>query len=268
MTAILKESDRPDLDTLSSWCIRLACRIRESAVSDKLCSVWVRVVRLQRNDLIRSHIRKVIPLVLRIMSHNIILASAFAITEVQLEEVVLGRASDVAHGQLILLHLVEWLPDIEKGNTSRQEVIGFILHKLLHPHRAGFSCVIAMYKTDRCSLRCIRFLSEFLRRIILRSNGVIEDEDSLRALSLLQELDDLRVELLAHELFILPLVGGILSGEVVDGKAFLVNRELLRLIPGIVDLHLMRIISGLMNAVGLLGFVEIELGQLRLDLKG
>lgn len=199
-----------------------------------------------------------------IVPHHVVLSRPVSILKVQLEEILTGRAGDIAHGERILLDLVERLPHVEESDTSRQKILSLIFEELANAKRTRLARVIAMHQTHSRALRRVLLILNRLREILsagigLGADGVVEDLNSLRSLGLLQELHDLGVELLPNQVFVAPFVVGEVGGEVVDFEALFVDGEFALLFPSVVDLHFLRVIARFVDFAGFIGFVEVQL---------
>ena len=94
-----KECDSANLYTLTKWRVRRGCRVIEGGVTHKTGpAVYRGVEGLQENDLVRSHLGEIPPFMSGRMAHDIVLAVAIAIAEIELKEVLRRRRGDVAHG--------------------------------------------------------------------------------------------------------------------------------------------------------------------------
>lgn len=110
---------------------------------------------------------------------------------------------------------------------------------------------------------CILLVSDSLgeglaARIALGADGVVEHLHPLGSLSLLQKLNNFRIELLSHFVFVVPSVCRVIRFEIVNGKALFVDAELLRVVPCIVYLDLRRLIARLVYTFGFLSLVKVE----------
>jgi hypothetical protein len=227
--------------------------------------IGLQVKRLEEYHLLRRHLGEV-PLVLWRVTHDVVLARAFAIAEVELEEVVWRRGCDVAHGERALLHDVQRFPNVDEGDAAGKEIFCFITEELAHAEGARFSSIVAVDEHDWGALRRVGLLRELLGLVLLRADGMVKDEHAFGADGFLQELDNLRIEVCPGRLFIFPLVEPSL--EVVQRKPFLVKRKLLRSMLTIKERNLVRVIPGLMNRPGSSRLVEVQLRELRTKILG
>ena len=149
-----------------------------------------------------------------------------------------------------------------------EQLVGFVGEQLFHAQGSGFRRVVAVHEHDGRALGRVGLLGQFLRDVRLGPDGVVEDEDALRADALFEEVDDERVEFGPDALLVLP--GVVVGLEVVHGEAFAVFGEGLGGVarPAVVDGDVVRVVAGLVDVLRGVGFVEVELGQFGLDVFG
>ena len=219
------------------------------------------VVRLEEDELFGCHFRKVPPLVLWRVAHQVVLTVAFSISQVELEEVFRGRRGNIAHCQGPFLNdVVNGLPDIDEGHTARQEFLRFTSKELLHTQRPGFGCVVTVHKHDWHALRGVGLLCELLSLIYHTADCVVENKYALGADGFLQEVNDLGIEVRPDCFFIFPRLESSL--EVVQRKALFVNREFFGKVPAIVYPNSMWIVAWLVNVLGSWSLTKVYLGEL------
>lgn len=191
----LEETNRPNFATLPIRCILLACRVHKRRMSHKLRPRRIGIISLEQNALIGLHVRKIDPLVLVAIPHDIVLAGAIPVSQVQLEEILGWGAGHVAHGQRVLFDFVEGFPDVDEGHATSEKIVCFVGQELFDAERGGLGGVIAVNESNRSALSGVSFLSKFLVGISAGTNGMIENQDARGAEFLLQKRHDLRVEI-------------------------------------------------------------------------
>lgn len=84
---------------------------------------------------------------------------------------------------------------------------------------------------------------------------MIEDKDTLCAELLLQEVNNLRLELIVHALLIFPLA--VLGFAVIQCEAVLVERKVVCARPAVRDRDLYWRVAWFINTLSFLGLVEV-----------
>ena len=194
------------------------------------------------------------------MTHHIILSVAIAVSKMELEEICAFGGSNIAHGKRTLQDdVADRLPDVQEGNSARQQVLGVVRQKLTQSRGARFGRVVAMHEHDRRSLRGVLLVCQRLRSIGLGADCVIKDQHPLGASCLLEKVDNLGVEGCSHSVVILPFV---VSGlEFMKGETLFVNRKGLRAVPSIGHGHLIWSITRFVNVFCSIAFVKIDFSE-------
>lgn len=122
----LKECNSPYLTTFPEGGVRLRGWVFKCRMPYESRLILITIVCLQNNHPVLIHVRKIIPLVFRRVSHNVIFARAVSVMKVELEEVLLWRGVDIAHGEWHFLYFCQWFPNVEKSHSPRQYKISFI----------------------------------------------------------------------------------------------------------------------------------------------
>ena len=261
-----KERHGANLDAFAKRRILRRRRVGEGGMPDKArAAVELRVEGFQHDDVLGRHAGEIPPAVGGRVAQDVVLAVAVAVVQVELEEIRRGGGRHVAHGERVLGdHAPDRFPHVEKGHAPREQGGRFVVaEQLPDAQRAGFGGVVAVDERDGGALRGAGFLRELFGRVAFRADRVVEDEDAVRALGLLEEVDNLGVEFASHGGIIVP--GLVRSLEAVQREAFLVDGEGIGSMPAIVHGHLMRIVArfvdrGFLRGVGL---EEIQLRGLR-----
>ena len=204
------------------------------------------VKRLQQYHLLGRHPGEIPPLVPLAMLHDVVLAVAIPIPQMQLEEVLVAARLRVDHGERALLHdAVHGLPHVDEGDAAGEEVGCFVGEQLLHAEGRGFRGVVAVDEHDWRSLRRVFLVGEGLRGVFLRADRVVEDEDAGGAEGLLEEGNYLWVEGGADGLLVFPV--RVRGCEGVEGEAVFVEGEGGCVGPGVVHGYFCGGIAGLVD---------------------